>query len=104
MAGGARTITGSFVVAAQHMQQIRITQAGGVVRLALLIDQEGKRDAGFLPELTRVVRVAEPDGRQAGAALAESLLMFAQLRDVLAAEDSTIVAEEDHYGGLPLPK
>jgi hypothetical protein len=103
VAGGARTIAGGFVVAPQHVQQIRVAQAGGTVRLALLIDQKGKRDAGFLPEQSRVVSVAESDGRQVGAALAEGLLMFAQLRDVLAAKDSTIVAEEDHHGGLPFP-
>jgi hypothetical protein len=104
MASRARAVAGSLVVAPQYMQQIRIVQAGGTVRLALLIDQQRKRDAGFLAEQTRVVSVAESDSRQVGAALAKVLFMFAQLRDVLAAKDSTIVAEEDHHGGLPFPK
>ena len=103
MASRARAVAGSLVVAPQYMQQIRIVQAGGTVRLALLIDQQRKRDAGFLAEQTRVVSVAESDSRQVGAALAKVLFMFAQLRDVLAAKDSTIVAEEDHHGGLPFP-
>ena len=29
---------------------------------------------------------------------------FAQLRDVLSAEDSTVVAKEDHDGGSTLPQ
>ena len=103
MAARARAVAGRLVVAPQHVQQIRVAQARGTVRLALLIDQERKRDAGLLPEQTRVVSVAESDSCQVGAALAEGLFMFAQLRDVLAAEDSTIVAEEDHHGGLPFP-
>jgi hypothetical protein len=33
----------------------------------------------------------------------EGLLVFAQLRDVLAAEDSAVVAEEDHDGRIVFP-
>jgi hypothetical protein len=32
------------------------------------------------------------------------VFVFAQLRDMLAAEDSAIVSQEDKYGGLPLPQ
>jgi hypothetical protein len=32
------------------------------------------------------------------------LLVFAQLRDVLAAEDSSIVAKKDDDGGMVLPQ
>jgi hypothetical protein len=34
----------------------------------------------------------------------EGLLVFAQLRDVLAAEDSAVVAEEDEDGGIVFPE
>jgi hypothetical protein len=34
----------------------------------------------------------------------EGLLVFAQLRDVLAAEDSAVVAEEDDDGGIRFPE
>jgi hypothetical protein len=104
MAGCARAVAGGFVFAPQHVQQVRAAQAGGVISLALVVDQEGKRNAGLLPEQARVVCVAESDGRQVGALLAEGLFVFAQLRDVLAAENSTIVAKEDHYGRLPVPQ
>ena len=104
MAGCARAVAGGFVFAPQHVQQVRAAQAGGVISLALVVDQEGKRNAGLLPEQARVVCVAESDGRQVGALLAEGLFVFAQLRDVLAAEDSTVMAQEDHHRRLPLPK
>ena len=29
---------------------------------------------------------------------------FAQLRDMLSAEDSTVMAKEDHHGGSTLPQ
>ena len=35
---------------------------------------------------------------------AEGLLVLAQLRDVFAAEDSTVVAEEDEDGGMRFPE
>jgi len=100
----ARSVAGALVVAPQHVQQVRIAQAGGAISLALLIDQQGEPNPGFLPEQARIVRVAESDGRQVGAPLAEGLFVCAQLRDVLAAEDSTVVAQEDHHRRLSLPQ
>jgi hypothetical protein len=100
----ARPVASAFVVATPHVEQVRAPQAGGLVSLALLVDQQGKRDAGLFPKQARVVCVAQSDGRQVGAALVEFLFVFAQLRDVLAAEDSTIVAQEHHHRRLPLPK
>jgi hypothetical protein len=32
------------------------------------------------------------------------LLVFAQLRDVLAAKDSAVVAKEDEHGGMVFPE
>jgi len=104
VASRARAFAARFVFAPQHVQKVGATQTGNAVRLALLIDQEREPNARVLPELARVIRVAESDGRQLGAPLAESLLVFAQLRDVLAAEDSTVVAQENYHRRLPLPK
>ena len=64
------------------------------VRPALLVDQEGECDPGLLAERARVLAVAEPDRRQPGARSAEGLLVLAQLRDVLPAEDSTVMPQE----------
>jgi hypothetical protein len=100
----ARPVARCFVVAPQQVQKVRVAQSGGAVGLPLRVDQQRKRNACILPEQARVICVAQSDGCQVGAALAKSLLMFAQLRDVLAAENSTIVAQEDHHRRLPLPQ
>jgi hypothetical protein len=42
--------------------------------------------------------ISQSDGGQVGSLVSEGLLAFAQLRDVLAAEDSSIVPKEDDYG------
>jgi hypothetical protein len=46
-----------------------------------------------------IVLVAQPDGGQAGSFLAKLRFVLAQLRDVLAAEDSAIVPQKDHDRG-----
>lgn len=42
--------------------------------------------------------VSKADSDEVGPLLLKFHLMFAQLRDVLAAEDSTVVAKEDDHG------
>jgi len=50
------------------------------------------------------VDVTEADGSEARALLPEGRLVLAQLRDVLAAEDSAVVTEEDHDRGAVGPE
>jgi len=104
VAGGPGAVAGCFVLAPQQVQKVRVAQTGGAVGHAFLVDQQRKRNARVLAEQARVVRVAQPDGCQVGAPLAEGQLVCAQLRDMLAAEDSTVVAQEHHHRRLPLPK
>lgn len=58
----------------------------------------------FFAEDAGVDRVAEADGGQRSAFAVESVLVFAQLRDVLTAEDSAIVTKKDDYRGSFLPQ
>jgi hypothetical protein len=51
-----------------------------------------------------VGRVTEADGRQGGAGRSKLRFVLAQLRDVLAAEDSAIVPEEDDDRRLLRPQ
>ena len=95
VAGGPRPFPGFGVVAAEEMKQRGFSQAGGAIRLPLLVDQEREGDAGFLAEEAGILPVTEPDGSETRSLFLEGLLVLAQLRDVLAAEDSAIVAEED---------
>ena len=104
VAGGSRPLPARGVVAPKEMEQGTAAETGGMVRFPLLVDQEREGDAGFLAENTGVVTVPKPDGREARALFPEGLLVLAQLRDVLPAEDSTVVAEEDEDRGTLLPQ
>jgi hypothetical protein len=42
--------------------------------------------------------ITQSDSGKRGTFLAEASLVFAQLRDMLAAEDSSIMPKEDDYG------
>jgi hypothetical protein len=79
-------------------------EVGDFVGLAMLVDEKGEVDSGFLLEKAGVVCIAEADGGERGALFAEGLLVFAQLRDVLAAENSAVVAKEDEDGGIRFPE
>ena len=48
--------------------------------------------------------VAQSDGGQRGSFVMEGLLAIAQLRDMLAAEDSSVVAEKNDHGGTAGPQ
>ena len=104
VAGGPRPLAGCGVVAPKEMEQRSAAEAGGTVRLPLLVDQEREGDAGFHAEEAGIVPVPKPDGREARPLSPECLLMIAQLRDVLAAEYSTVVAEEDEDRGTLSPQ
>jgi len=68
------------------------------------VDQQGKVDAGSLAKHTGVVQVAQTDCGQGGSGLLELLLVLAQLRDMLAAENSAVVPKEDNHSGTFFPK
>jgi len=59
---------------------------------------------GFLAKEPGIREIAQADGCQRGAFLAKLVFVFAQLRDVLSAEDSTIVPEENHHGRAGTPE
>jgi hypothetical protein len=81
-----------------------LVKFGRLVSSAFIIYEQRERDASVLAEDSRVIGVAEPNRRQADSALFEFLLMGAQLRDVLAAEDSTIVPQERDHRWPLLPE
>jgi hypothetical protein len=104
MAGCLRARPGLRVVASKQMQKIRRLQAGGAIRKSLLVDQQRKRDSSLLAKQATVAHIAEPDGGEIGALGSELLLMIAQLRNMLAAEDSSVVTKENNHGGPTFPQ
>jgi hypothetical protein len=91
MPGRLRAIAALEIVAASQVQQISGTQVGDGVSLALFVDQQGKRYSGLFAENSCIVSVAKADGGERRARIQKGLLVFAQLRDVLAAKNSAIV-------------
>jgi hypothetical protein len=79
-------------------------QFRGTVGFALFVDQQWEGDAGVFPKMASVVEVAQADRDKPGALARKSLLVFAQLRDVLAAEDSAVVTKEHNYRWRVCPK
>src|SRR5262249_12401742 len=63
-----------------------------------------KRNSGLVAEETRITAVAESDGRKRRPGRLECRLMLAQLRDVLAAEDSSVVAKKDGHRRTARPE
>ena len=102
--GGGGAFAASGIVTAEEVENVGGFQAGDFVRLAVFVDQQGKFDLCFFLEDTGVVGIAEADSGESGLFFAEGLLMFAQLRDMLAAEDSAVVAKENQDGGIVFPE
>ena len=95
VAGGPGPFSGPRVVAAEEMEQRSGLEAHGAICLPLLVHQEGERDADLLTEEAGVMPITEPNGSETRTLVPECLLVLAQLRDVLAAEYSAVMAEED---------
>jgi hypothetical protein len=96
-ADGFGAFAGAGIVRPEKMKQVCFFQPELAISHALIVDQEREGDAGLLPEMPGVTYITQADGRDSGSALPKLLLVFAQLRDVLAAEDSTIVPQEDNH-------
>jgi hypothetical protein len=92
------------IVAAEEVEEVGYAKVGDFVGLAVGVDEEGKVDAGFLPEEAGVAGVAKTDGGEGRVFGAKGWLVFAQLRDVLAAEDSAVVAEKCEDDGVRFPE
>ena len=92
------------VVFAQKMEQRSVAQTNGFICFAVVIDQKRELNTGFLAEEPGIARIAEADHRQMRAFLLELSFKFAQLRDVLSAENSTVMPEKNHHGRSALPQ
>ena len=92
------------VIFTKKMEQVGGLQFRRAVGLAQFINQQRKPDSGFFTENACVVAIAQPNRRQCRAFLAKLLFVFAQLRDVFAAENSAVMAQENQHSRTAGPK
>jgi hypothetical protein len=104
VACGAGSLAALEIVAAKKVKEIGGSKVSDSVRLAFFIHEQGESDAGFFAEKAGIVAVAQANRGEGSAFVQEGLLVFAQLRDVLAAKDSAVMAKKHDDGGLALPQ
>ncbi|MCU1221096.1 MAG: hypothetical protein JWN42_2293 [Candidatus Angelobacter sp.] len=104
MSGGLGAAAGLQVISTKQVEQGSVAQADGLVGFAFVVDQQWELDSGFFTEESRIAGIAQSDSGQAGALPLELFFEFAQLRDMLSAEDSTVVAKKDQHGRSALPQ
>ena len=104
VAGGLSLLAGGEVVPPEEMEEVSLPEVRDLVGAALFIDQQGEGDLRLLAEEPGVVGVPKTDRGEGGASFLDLQLMIAQLRDMLAAEDSSIVAQEDEHRGSFFPQ
>lgn len=103
MARGPRVFSRGGVIASQEMQEVSGLQFRCAVGLSGFINQQRERDARFFTKQPSVIAVAESHRGKRRTLVAKRLLMFAQLRDVLAAKDSSVVSEKNQHRRLRVP-
>jgi len=101
---GAGPLARFRVIGPKKMQQVGVAKFRHLIGLPLFVDQQRKSDARLLAKQPRIVAVAQSNGRQRRSLVPEGVLVFAQLRDVLAAKNSSIVTQKNDHGGLAGPQ
>jgi hypothetical protein len=104
MAGGSSALSCHGVLAAEEMQKVRGLQFHRAISLARFVNQKRKGDACFFAKHSRVIAVAQSNRSTRGSFVLERSFVFAQLRDVLSAKDSAVVAEKNQHGRLSGPQ
>jgi hypothetical protein len=86
------------------MKERGVQETHSTIRLPLGINQKGEGDSSLMAKDLGVVCVAQADGGQPSAFIAKCRFVIAQLRDVLTAEDSPVVAKEGDHCGVGGPQ
>ena len=98
MSPGLGAFTCERIVLAKKVQERSFFEPESAIGFALLVNQERKGDPRFFAKGPSIARVTEADRGESGAFGFDFRFVLAQLRDVLAAEYSTIVAKKHNYG------
>ena len=103
-ANGLGAFASASIVPAQEMQKVGLFEADGLIGLPLIVNKKREGDAGLLAEMASITHVAQTDSGQPRAFLAKLLFEFAQLRDVLTAEDSAVMTKKNDDRGRITPE
>jgi hypothetical protein len=95
MSGRASASPSFRIIAPNHVQHVRCFQACSPIRNSIFIHQQRECDACFFPKGIRVFEIAEADRGELCSLILETDLVITQLRDVLATENSAVVAQEN---------
>ena len=104
VAGGHSLLAGGEVAPQEEVEEVCLPQVRDLVGEAFFVDQQGEGDLRLLAEEPGVVGVPKTDCGEGCPGFLNLQLMIAQLRDMLAAEDSSIVAQEDEHRGSFFPQ
>lgn len=104
IASGFRPLARSGIVFTQKVEQGSFVQSGSLVSFAFIVDEQREFDSRIVTKQPGIVGVAETNGDQLRAFLRKFFLMFAQLRNMLSAKDSTVVTKKDHNRRRPGPQ
>jgi hypothetical protein len=91
------------VVAPKQMQDAANLKLCCPVSNPLIVHEQREVDARFFAEETCVAEIAQTYSRELSSRASEFALMIAQLRDVLPAEDSSVMTKKNRNSGTPLP-
>ena len=91
------------IIASQQVKQVCVLELHGGIGFALFVNEQRKGDTRFVAKSARIDAIAKPDCGQGRSAVSESLFVRAQLRDVLATENSAIVPQENYHRWLADP-
>jgi hypothetical protein len=92
------------VITPDYVQEVGALEPGRPIRNPFLIDQQRKHNAGFFAKQTRVIPVPESYGCYVCTRSFEIPFVFAQLRDMLAAEDSAVMTKKRHHRRRLVPE
>ena len=96
--------TSLSIIASQQVKQVRGFEFHLGICFALFVNEQRKADARFLAKRTGINAIAKANGGQVRSAFAEGRFVEAQLRDVLAAEDSPVMPQKDNDRRLADPQ
>jgi hypothetical protein len=104
VAGGFGAGPGFGVVSSEQVEQVRAFELHDGIGFTFFVNEQREGDACFLAKSAGVSAIAKSNGGQPGTAIVEGLFVGAQLRDMLAAKNSTVVAQENHHCRLADPE